>query len=115
MSPLKHMAWMHDADRLGHYTVIFDGAVLLDGARDPEHDTARALVALGHTGRLTMWDARTDAHRSTVAIEAAAKMTVREDQRRMRLVKWKPMPTDLLMSVSGDGAPYSPEAIEEAA
>ena len=44
-------------------------------------------------------------------IERAAKITVSEDQRRMRFVKWKPMPTDAHPKVdeSGEGRPQTAE------
>ena len=38
----------------GSYSVIFDGKLLVERSRDPECDTARALLALGHTGKLTL-------------------------------------------------------------
>ena len=40
------------------YSVIFRGELLVDRSRDPECDAARALVAKGITGRLTISMAR---------------------------------------------------------
>jgi hypothetical protein len=40
------------------YSVIFRGKLLVERSRDPECDAARALVAKGITGKLTMLDGR---------------------------------------------------------
>ena len=48
------------------------------GSRDPECDVARALLARGITGKLTMVDANTGKQRTIIDIERAAKLTVKE-------------------------------------
>ena len=48
------------------------------GLRDPECDLARALLARGITGELTMVDANTGKPRTVIDIERAAMLTVRE-------------------------------------
>jgi len=62
---------------------------------DLEVDAARALLAQGVTGKLTLVDAHTGRARSIINIENAAKLTVRENERDgPRFVKWEPMPED---------------------
>ena len=62
---------------IGLWSVLFDGKLLVERSRDPECDAARALLAMGHTGKLTMCD-RDGRHLCTVDIERAAKVTARE-------------------------------------
>jgi hypothetical protein len=60
------------------YSVIHDGKLLVERSRDPECDAARALVAKGFTGNLTMLDGKTGVPRTIIDIEKAAKLTVEE-------------------------------------
>jgi hypothetical protein len=62
----------------GRYSVILDGRLLVDQSRDPECDAARALLAMGHTGRLHMLDGKTGRPRTIIDIEKAAKVTTKE-------------------------------------
>jgi hypothetical protein len=60
-------------------------------SRVPECDLARVLLARGITGRLTLLDAVTNAPRTIIDIEGAAKLSVRENSREEpRFIKWKP-------------------------
>ena len=59
------------------YSVIYDGKLLV-AARDPECDAARALLAKGITGKLTLLDGKTGIPRIITNIERAAKLTVEE-------------------------------------
>jgi hypothetical protein len=78
----------HDADRSSSsvqakkggelYSVIFDGKLIVERRRDPECDAARALLAVGITGKLTMLDGKTGRPRSIIDIELAARLTVEE-------------------------------------
>jgi hypothetical protein len=77
----------------GRYGVEFDGDLIVEGSRDPEHDLARALLARGLTGKVTMLDANTGMPRTIIDIEKAAKLTVEENSSYgPRVRKWKPMP-----------------------
>jgi hypothetical protein len=52
-----HPKWM---TKVGYrYSVIFRGKLLVENSRDPECDAARALLARGITGKLTMCDGKT--------------------------------------------------------
>jgi hypothetical protein len=63
------------------YSVISDGELLVSRSRDPEFDAARALLAKGITGKLTLLDGRTGKPRTIIDIEKAADLTVREESR----------------------------------
>ena len=64
------------------YDVTFGGKVIVADSPDPETDLARALMAKGITGVVEIFDDRTGKPRSCVNIEAASKVTFREDRRR---------------------------------
>jgi hypothetical protein len=79
----------------GSYSVIFDGKLLVERSRDPECDAARALLALGHTGKLTLCDGKTGKPRTIIGIERAARLTTEEGPngprfRRFRAVENEP-------------------------
>ena len=58
MKARLHPRWV--GGRAGYlYSVIFEGNLIVDRSRDPECDAARALVAMGRTGKLTMLDGKT--------------------------------------------------------
>ena len=69
------------------YDVTFDGEVIVTRSRVPECDAARVLLDRGVTGSLAILDADTGKHRTTVNIEAAAKLTVSESRRQSRKVR----------------------------
>jgi hypothetical protein len=60
------------------YNVAFEGETIVEGSRDPETDLARALLARGHTGPVTLLDGATGKPRLIVNIEKAAKLCVKE-------------------------------------
>jgi hypothetical protein len=60
------------------YNVAFAGQIIVEGSRDPETDLARALLARGHTGPVTLLDGATGKPRLIVNIEKAAKLCVKE-------------------------------------
>jgi hypothetical protein len=77
------------------YDVTFDGETIVAGSRVPECDAARALLDRGVIGSLAIVDADTGKHRTTLNIEAAAKLTVWEGRRQLaRFAKWKPYAAD---------------------
>jgi hypothetical protein len=71
------------------YDVVFDGARILIGSHDPEHDLARALLAKGIKGKVTIHDGNTGKPRTIVNIEKAAGRYA--DDVAMKFRKWKPM------------------------
>ena len=56
------------------YSVIFRGKLLVDRSGDPECDAARALLAQGFTGKLTLCDGKTGIRRTIIDIEKAARL-----------------------------------------
>src|SRR5262245_49533461 len=79
-NPIKHIAVLIPPERFsGRYAVSFRGEIIVESSRDPETALARALLARGFVGKVRVIDARTGRHRSTVDIESAARLTVRED------------------------------------
>ena len=61
------------------YSVIYDGKLLVERSRDPECDAARALLAKGITGKLTLLDGKTGKSRTVIDIEKAGKLRVAEE------------------------------------
>ena len=59
-----------------HYSVIFEGDVLVSRSRDP--DAARILLCRGYTGTLQMLDGKTGRPRTIIDIERAARLCVKE-------------------------------------
>lgn len=88
--------------------MIFPGKLLVERSRDPECDAARALVAKGITGKLTMLDGETGKPRTIIDIEKAARLTAEEGPNAPRYRRFRGMeeaPTRLkavgLLSESG--------------
>lgn len=73
---------------IDRWSVLFDGKLLIEKSRDPETDAARALVAMGVTGKLTMQD-KDGRPLCVIDIEKAAKVEAVEDGRGPRFVKFK--------------------------
>ena len=61
--------------------MIFRGKLLAEQCRDPECDAARALLAKGFTGKLTLLDSKTGLPRTVIDIEKAADLRVSEENR----------------------------------
>jgi hypothetical protein len=74
----------YEIKRSGRYSVLFHGELIVDRSTEPELDAARALVARGITGKLTMLDGKTGRPRTIINIEQAAKLTVKEGPLRFR-------------------------------
>jgi hypothetical protein len=71
-----HPIWVPHAGY--RYSVIFEGKLLVERSRDPECDAARALLARGITGELTLLDGKTGKPRIIINIEKAARLRVEE-------------------------------------
>ena len=105
MKARLHPHWA--GGRAGYlYSVIFDGKLIVDRSRDPECDAARALVARGIIGKLTMLDGKTGKPRTIIDIEKAARFTVEETGGIPRFRKYRER---------GGSEGYSPEDEVEAA
>ena len=107
MKARLHPRWV--GGRAGYlYSVIFEGNLIVDRSRDPECDAARALVAMGRTGKLTLLDGKTGRRRTIIDIEKAAKLRVREG-------RCAPYLTPYDGGETAPNSPPSPEAGEVAA
>jgi hypothetical protein len=95
-----HPKWVGGRDGY-RYSVICRGELIVDRSRDPECDAARALKAMGHTGKLTMLDGKTGVPHTIINIETAAKLAVEETGGAPRLRKYRER---------GGSEPPSPEA-----
>jgi hypothetical protein len=69
------------------YSVLCGGELLVSRSRNPECDAARALLAKGIMGMLTTLDGKTGKSRTTVHIERAASLTVKEGPYGPRFVR----------------------------
>ena len=72
-----HPKWVGGRDGY-HYSVICRGKLLVERSNDPECDAARALLAKGITGKLTMLDGKSGMPRTVIDIERAARLCVKE-------------------------------------
>src|SRR5262245_60071998 len=72
------------------YDVHFDGEPVVVGSHDPEFALARALLARGIVGKITLIDGTTGKPRTIVDIEGAAKRcTVEPNDRRARFAVYR--------------------------
>jgi hypothetical protein len=69
-----------------------NGDILITSSRQPLLDACRALQARGIKGPVEMWDAERQEARMQGDIEKLAGLTVREDDKELRLVPWEPFP-----------------------
>src|SRR5262245_57612987 len=83
-----HPIWA--GGRAGYvYSVIHDGQLLVSRSREPVCDAARALLAKGITGKLTLLDGKTGKPRIIIDIEKAAQLTVEETGGLPRFRKYR--------------------------
>ena len=99
MKARLHPIWVGGRDGY-RYSVLYDGKLLVDRSRDPECNAARALLAKGITGKLTMLDGKTGKPRSIIDVEKAARLTVSEENRDG--LRFRPYR-------HADNSPHSPE------
>ena len=88
MKARLHSHWVGGRDGY-RYSVLYCGELLVDHSRDPECDSARALLAKGITGKLTMCDGQTGIPRTIIDIERAARLTAEEGPCAPRFRRWR--------------------------
>ena len=98
-----HPKWVGGRDGY-RYSVICRGELIVDCSRDPECDAARALLARGYTGTLTMLDGKTGRPRAIIDIEQAARLTTDEGPWGPRFVKCRKSVVDHLQRAKTDQA-----------
>jgi hypothetical protein len=74
----------------GSFSVIFDRRLLVERSRDPECDAARALLAQGIIGQLTLCDGKTGIPRTIIDIERTARICVKEGPLRFAPYESRP-------------------------
>jgi hypothetical protein len=84
-----HPKWVGGRDGY-RYSVICRGELIVDRSRDPECDAARALKAIGHTGKLTLLDGKTGKPRIVIDIEQLAQLCVKEGPLRFAPYESRP-------------------------
>lgn len=113
---MSAIAILH-ADRLRHgrlWEVEFDREMVVIGSRDPEFDLARALLARGVTGKVTILDGKTGRPRTIITdIEKAAGLCTEEGPYGPRFVKWRQTSVD--RSYTGDIALAGTQAFAQRA
>ena len=78
------------------YDVEYSGVLLVAGARDPEHEAARALLALGVRGSVETIDSKTAVVRMRFDIETfAATRTVERDHGGLSTEAWRSWPSEI--------------------
>jgi hypothetical protein len=88
-------------DRGQRYAVLLGERVLVYDTRCPEHDAARALLALGITGRVEVL--RGDKVAATMDVETAAGFTIVENVNTGPAVgRWKPFADDYVPPPAAD-------------
>jgi hypothetical protein len=110
-----HPKWI--GGRCGYlYSVIFEGKLLVERSKDPEHDAARALVGGGITGELTMLDGKTGKPRTIIDVAEAAKWRVEDGKTSLRRQKYREDGDGASPSLqTGVGGMTGPDNKEEAA
>ena len=78
--------------------LLLENKLLVERSRDPACDAARALLAKGITGKLTMQD-KDGRPLCVIDIEKAAKVKAAEDGRGPRFVKFKQRGADRASSL----------------
>lgn len=103
--PLKVYRRAQNWHSRGRYYSMYlntpDGELLVDRSSDPEHAAARALVARGYLGPFeVLVPSASDPEKWIVSLrvksaEATAKFSlVEEDRRGLKLIRYRPGPTD---------------------
>jgi hypothetical protein len=93
MKARLHPLWVGGRDGY-RYSVLFDGKLLVDRSRDPECDAARALLAKGISGQLTLLDGKTGRPRTIIDIEKAAGLITSDENRSGLRFRKPPRATD---------------------
>ena len=78
----------------GRYNVVVDGETVVRGAKDPEHELARKLLARGITGPVQTLDGLSGEPRMLFDIETEAPVSVVDGQDGLRRIRWKPFPKE---------------------
>src|SRR5262245_44463948 len=77
------------------YRVTHNDVTLIESTKNPEFDSARALLARGIVGQLEVWRRGASSPAMRLDIEKGARLTVEEgDREGLRFVRWRPLSLD---------------------
>src|SRR5262245_5197129 len=77
------------------YRVTHNGVTLIESTKNPEFDSARALLAQGIVGQLEVWRRGASSPAMRLDIEKGARLTVEEgDVEGLRFVLWRTLSLD---------------------
>jgi hypothetical protein len=96
-----------------NYNVACAGEIIVERSRDLETDLARALLARGHSGKVTMLDGATGKPRTIIDIEKAAKVRTVETgtyARFRRIERYAESPPAAETQVVGMDCPQGQES-----
>jgi hypothetical protein len=87
------------------YSAHHDGAEIVAMTRQPLLDGARALKAMGLSGPVELWDDARPFPRMRSTVEAAAELTVQENEKvSARFVKYRPFNASLRRPEIGESS-----------
>jgi hypothetical protein len=73
------------------YRVTHNGVLLIGSTKNPEFDSARALLARGIVGQVEVWRHDVNYPAMRFDVEKAAKLTIEESDRSgPRFIRWQP-------------------------
>src|SRR5262245_21727213 len=82
-------------DRGQRYRVTHNDVMLIESTKNPEFDSARALLARGIVGQVEIWRRGASSPAMRLDIEKGARLTVEEgDVEGLRFVRWRPLSLD---------------------
>ncbi len=77
----------------GRFDALHNGRVIVQRSKTPFFDAARVMAARGIDAHEALVMVRSDGSRSLKStVGAAAHLSVREDSRQPRFVRWRPSP-----------------------
>jgi len=96
--------------KVDRWIAWFGDRLLVEGSRDPEHDACRTLLDMGITGKVAFRHKGSPHPSMSMDIEKAAKLAVRENDHRFKLVKYEPLSRDRgqLKTAVQDTGPMQP-------
>jgi hypothetical protein len=76
--------------------VTHNGVTLIESTKNPEFDSARALLARGIVGQVEVWRHGASFPSMRLDIEKAARLTAKEgDRDGLRFARWHPHPEEV--------------------
>ena len=97
------------------YRVTHNGVTLIESTKNPEFDSARALLARGIVGQVEVWRHGASFPAMRFDIEKAAKLTIEDgDRSGPRFTRWQPRSEDANGNAVSTSGGYARTAGDEA-